>query len=69
MLAKPPLWLAWPPLEAISWTSSLGLKQLAFYNSIEVWFMVVILPVSEVAGVGVVGHFGGCVWNELKSPE
>jgi hypothetical protein len=24
MLAKPELWLAWPPLEAISWTSSLG---------------------------------------------
>src|SRR5690349_8306337 len=25
MLAKPPLWLAWPPLDAISRTSSLGL--------------------------------------------
>ena len=25
MLAKPPLWLAWPPLDAISLTSSLGL--------------------------------------------
>lgn len=25
MLANPPLWLAWPPLEAISCTSSLGL--------------------------------------------
>ena len=61
MLAKPPLWLAWPPLEAISRTSSLGLDGVRQWivgrelGQLRAWRNA---PVGEVAGVGVLssGH-------------
>jgi hypothetical protein len=74
MLAKPPLWLAWPPLEAISRTSSLGLlncqcrvRELSHLEDRDV-------PVGKVAGVvvSVVRHVGDvedvkCGWWFVES--
>jgi hypothetical protein len=58
MLAKPPEWLAWPPLDAISWTSSLGLMyvSLIWTCSVDAGIKKVLIPVGEVSGVCVTRH-------------
>ena len=63
MLAKPPLWLDWPPLEAISRTSSLGLVVVVLVLLVEVagWGRERV-PVGEVAGVGILGAGHGDFW-------
>jgi hypothetical protein len=53
MLAKPPEWLAFPPLEAISLTSSLGLSLLVSLSSSRE--CKENIPVGKVAGILVVG--------------
>jgi hypothetical protein len=57
MLAKPPVWLDWPPFEAMFFTSSLEL-----FNGLVLEFVKRqslgggYLPVGEVSGVGIIRH-------------